>query len=308
MTNEHVVNGADLLRIKWQERLLDARVIRKDANNDIAILKAEGVFPCLPLGGDLTIRPGEDVFTIGFPMSHVLGEAPKTTLGSVTSLSGIEDDPRAFQVSVQIQPGNSGGPLVMKSTGNVIGVTSSTFNTAKAIDDGRPVPQNVNYAMKVSYIRPLLATIPGLATKLSPENKAIGNWSEIQQTVEEAVGMVVIYKAEEERESMVEQSREPSPPPPPAPTPSATGPWIFPDSSQRRLTVADLRGLSTEALWRARNEIYARNGLVFSTPRGRAFAASLGSSYHGTDPNQERVSARFNPIERANVDLIKRHE
>jgi len=88
-------------------------------------------------------------------------------------------------------------------------------------------------------------------------------------------------------------------------TPAQIGQWLIPDSSQRRLTRADLSGLNADQLWRARNEIYARNGLIFSTARGRTFAASLGANYHGTVNSQDKVIASMNVIERANVELIK---
>jgi hypothetical protein len=89
---------------------------------------------------------------------------------------------------------------------------------------------------------------------------------------------------------------------------SGMGAWIFIDSSQRRLTKADLAGLNADQLWRARNEIYARNGLIFSTPRGRAFVGTLGDQYRGTDNSQEGVFGRMNEIEKANVEMIKKLE
>jgi WD40 repeat protein len=84
--------------------------------------------------------------------------------------------------------------------------------------------------------------------------------------------------------------------------------WLIPDSSVRRLTIEELKGFTKEMLWRARNEVYARNGLIFSTDRGRELAKSLGSAYHGTDADQERVHARMNEIERANVSLLTKLE
>jgi S1-C subfamily serine protease len=41
--------------------------------------------------------------------------------GEIASLSGAADDPRYFQISVPVQPGNSGGALV-DERGNVIGI------------------------------------------------------------------------------------------------------------------------------------------------------------------------------------------
>jgi TIR domain-containing protein/YARHG domain-containing protein len=88
-------------------------------------------------------------------------------------------------------------------------------------------------------------------------------------------------------------------------TPNRSGPWLFPDSSSRYLSQDELAGLNAEQLWRARNEIYARNGYRFSSPKGLAFARSLGSYYRGLDPDDDRVFGRMNPYEQANVTLLK---
>jgi pSer/pThr/pTyr-binding forkhead associated (FHA) protein len=85
----------------------------------------------------------------------------------------------------------------------------------------------------------------------------------------------------------------------------ARGPWLFPDSSSRYLSATDLSSLSSADLWRARNEIYARKGYKFSSPRGIAFAQTLGNYYRGADDNQGRVFNNMNQYERANVTLIR---
>jgi hypothetical protein len=98
----------------------------------------------------------------------------------------------------------------------------------------------------------------------------------------------------------------------PAQTPStpptianARGPWLFPDSSSRYLSAAELSSLSPDDLWRARNEIFARNGYKFSSSRGIAFAHTLGHYYRGVDADQDRVFNRMNQYEQANVTLIQ---
>lgn len=194
VTNHHVVRGADAVEVKIADKTYSARVVKLDPQNDIAVLKVEGTFSCLALGADLETRPGDDVFTIGFPMTDVMGEAPKTTLGTVSAVSGIGDDPRMFQISAQIQSGNSGGPLMLKTTGSVIGVTSSSLSTAKLLEQGRLLPQNVNYAVKASYIRPLLAAIPGLSEKLPTIHIAERTFREVQKQAEKSVGLVTVYK------------------------------------------------------------------------------------------------------------------
>jgi pSer/pThr/pTyr-binding forkhead associated (FHA) protein len=85
----------------------------------------------------------------------------------------------------------------------------------------------------------------------------------------------------------------------------ASGPWLFPDSSSRYLSATDLSKLSSADLWRARNEIFARKGYKFSSPRGITFARTLGNYYRAVDDRQGRVFNNMNQYERANVTLIR---
>ena len=93
-------------------------------------------------------------------------------------------------------------------------------------------------------------------------------------------------------------------PPPPSITP-ARGPWLFPDSSSRYLSATELSSLSSDDLWRARNEIFARRGFKFTSERGMELARRLGSDYRGVDDNQDRVFNSMNQFEKANVKLIQ---
>lgn len=93
--------------------------------------------------------------------------------------------------------------------------------------------------------------------------------------------------------------------PPPSRDPA---PWLFADSSSRYLSDNELSGLAKEELWRARNEIYARHGYVFTTPKGRTFAGTLGRFYQGTTASETAVERAFNKYEKANVERIKKHE
>lgn len=97
---------------------------------------------------------------------------------------------------------------------------------------------------------------------------------------------------------------------PTAPQPDVEqgGPWLFPDSSTRYLSPAELSRLSPADLWRARNEIFARNGYKFSTAKGVAFARTLGNYYRGVDYDQDRVFNNMNRFEQTNVNLIKSME
>jgi hypothetical protein len=88
--------------------LIDAKVVQVDAANDLALLKADGRFACLPIAASRTGLLGGTVATVGFPDIGLQGFAPKLAKGEIASLSGAGDDPRYFQISVPVQPDNSG--------------------------------------------------------------------------------------------------------------------------------------------------------------------------------------------------------
>src|SRR5439155_5078092 len=109
VTNEHVVRNASQIRLVTAAGLISAKVVKVDAANDLALLKADGKFSPLPIVTSRTVRLGNTVATVGFPNIGLQGFAPKLAKGEIASLSGASDDPRYFQISVPVQPGNSGG-------------------------------------------------------------------------------------------------------------------------------------------------------------------------------------------------------
>ena len=69
--------------------------------------------------------------------------------GNVSSLAGLGDDARFFQITAPVQPGNSGGPLLDMS-GSVSGIVNSKLDGMKVAAASGDIPQNVNFAIKVN--------------------------------------------------------------------------------------------------------------------------------------------------------------
>jgi S1-C subfamily serine protease len=67
------------------------------------------------------------------------------TTGEIASLTGAADDPRYFQVSLPVQPGNSGGALV-DARGNVVGIVAAKLDASAALAATGSLPENVNFA------------------------------------------------------------------------------------------------------------------------------------------------------------------
>lgn len=189
-TNAHVIEGAEKIKVILGDKTANASIVSKDANNDAAILRVEGmeqVAVPLPLGDPRKVVVGDPVYTVGFPLPDLMGTAPKVGEGIINSLTGLSDDLRLFQISIPIQPGNSGGPLINKS-GQVIGIVSLKLSEIYALKHKGVIPQNVNYAFKISYL------INAAPVRLSYSNNQES--LTIQEVVERASKAVVFVVAE----------------------------------------------------------------------------------------------------------------
>jgi S1-C subfamily serine protease len=105
------------------------------------------VGPPLAFRSGPDLRRGEEVVTYGFPLAGLLSSGPTLTTGEVSALAGLRDNPRQFQISAPVQPGNSGGPLLDRS-GNVVGVVVSKLDAQRVARSTGDIPQNVNFAIR----------------------------------------------------------------------------------------------------------------------------------------------------------------
>lgn len=168
VTNYHVIAGAETIALfDVNAKMHMATVVRVDKANDIAVLKADGKFKAIPVVTSRTAKRGQSVITVGYPHADIQGLEPKVTGGIINSLTGLNNDARTFQISVPLQAGNSGGPLVTLD-GNVIGVVAMKLSALAVLEETGDLPQNVNYAVKSNYLTEVLIGIPGVERKLLP--------------------------------------------------------------------------------------------------------------------------------------------
>ena len=157
LTNRHVVQqclGYEV--IDDADRKLTATLQAVDETRDLALLKTEeGFRNAAPFRKDLTPKLGEAVTVVGYPLAGVLGTKPTVGFGHVSSTVGLRGDPTQMQISVPIQRGNSGGP-VLDHSGNVIGVVVSKLDALKLAQAIGDLPQNVNFAIRGEFVRDFL--------------------------------------------------------------------------------------------------------------------------------------------------------
>ena len=168
-TNAHIVDNAETLKVQISNEIgnfeYSAKILLVDSKNDVALIRIEDEkfqgLSSIPYSLVEKAEIGEKTFTIGYPLNDVMGTNYKVTDGIVSAISGIEDDMRYYQISVPLQPGNSGGPL-FNNQGDVIGITTARLNSQAVGTD----IENVNYAIKISYLLNLYNMLPN-AEKLS---------------------------------------------------------------------------------------------------------------------------------------------
>jgi S1-C subfamily serine protease len=192
ISNYHVVKDATKVRLLTGAGLIDAKVVQVDTANDLALLKADGRFAPLPIAASRTGLLGGTVATIGFPDIGLQGFAPKLAKGEIASLSGAGDDPRYFQISAPVQPGNSGGALV-DERGNVIGIVSAKLDAGAALAASGALPENVNYAVKSSLLLSFLESAPGVEAKLKAPNMADEKFEDVVKSAQDAAVLVLVY-------------------------------------------------------------------------------------------------------------------
>lgn len=150
VTNYHVVKGADSIYVQNNKgESFKVQTIYIDPAFDIAVLQIND-----PAFKDLASLPytfkktsadlGEDVYTIGYPKDDVVYGK-----GYLSSATGFGGDSIAYQISIPVNPGNSGGPL-MDSRGNVIGIVSGKQTQA----DGAA------FAIKSDFLLKAINNIP----------------------------------------------------------------------------------------------------------------------------------------------------
>ena len=149
LTAFHIVDGAKSMKaVDVDGRILAAKVVAAQPDIDMALLEvglASEVY--LPVPKDLECKLGDHVFTLGFPASELLGREPKYADGAISSLTGMRGDRSRLQITVPIQPGSSGGPLVNEQ-GQAVGVVVSTAAIRNFYRETGALPQNVNFAVR----------------------------------------------------------------------------------------------------------------------------------------------------------------
>lgn len=143
ITSYHMVKSADSVFVT--NSVLDrapAKLVASEPSLDIAIYKIEHseAIKNIPFPfsfKDHASEIGDKIFTLGYPRRDVVyGE------GALSSMTGFNNDTTMYQISIPVNPGNSGGPL-MDEQGNIIGVIRGKQSSA----------EGTGFAIKAAFIK-----------------------------------------------------------------------------------------------------------------------------------------------------------
>ncbi len=131
VTNTHVLSGASYVKAQTYEGgLKDAELIGYNSEMDVALLKISGNYDYLRFTDSDDAEVGEKVIAIGNPY----GLSFSVTEGIISALdrSGPAGSEAYIQISVPLNPGNSGGPLINKK-GKVVGINNFKVGGAESL-------------------------------------------------------------------------------------------------------------------------------------------------------------------------------
>jgi serine protease Do len=140
VTNNHVVDGADEVKVKLANgKEFDAKVIGRDPKTDLALIKISGSSDLQPLkmGNSDETKVGSWVVAIGSPF----GLEQTVTAGIVSAkgrIIGSGPYDNFIQTDASINPGNSGGPLI-NMNGEVVGINTAIVASGQGIGFAIPV-------------------------------------------------------------------------------------------------------------------------------------------------------------------------
>jgi S1-C subfamily serine protease len=110
------------------------------------------------------------------------------------------DDPRYFQISVPVQPGNSGGALVdergpaMRDHRHRVGQgTCARPPCVGTLAASGSLPENVNYAVKSSLLLSFLESVPAVSAKLKAPNTKDEKFEDVVKSAQAAAVLVLVY-------------------------------------------------------------------------------------------------------------------
>jgi hypothetical protein len=167
VTNYHVIKGREHLKIVGRGVSYDVfGTVAIDSERDLCVIRVSNrKGPRLTLASNGPLAVGDEVYVAGNP-EGLEGTFSQGIVSSIRQINHV----RYIQITAPLSPGSSGGP-VLNRRGQVVGVATAGLSSG----------QNLNFAVPVSYLSPLVA-----ASVRAPRNRIVANVRDLPADEDEA--------------------------------------------------------------------------------------------------------------------------
>ncbi|MBU7593185.1 S1C family serine protease [Metabacillus halosaccharovorans] len=174
ITNAHVISGAKQVKIRTTDAMgFDGEVIGISTETDVAVVRVSGLENVEPLklAPNTSLELGDEILALGSP----LGFQNTVTTGIISGTDReLDVEPYkyddVYQISAPIAPGNSGGPLIDRRTGSVVGINSAR------IEQG-----SIGFSLPIGTVLPLVNSWSETPMKNLPVVEAVDEVEEIDE-------------------------------------------------------------------------------------------------------------------------------
>jgi Trypsin-like peptidase domain len=237
LTNHHVVASANQITVVVPGKgSFAASVVADDDYKDLALLKIEvSNLAYLPIGESQKVKVLDTIYVLGYPLAPALGADVSASEGQVNAIRDSGKIP-LLQIDANVNPGNSGGP-VLNDRGEVVGVVVSKINAAFFLKETGSIPERVNFAIPINEARGMVRQAYPLDFEPSQKAERLSN----QEIFAESRKATVFIIANSASKEVLKSSKTPAPQ---ALAPQTGNPWDFIVSVEKNLNEHNWRGLA----------------------------------------------------------------
>src|ERR1700730_17488885 len=161
LTNYHVIKNATRITVSVPGRQeISARVVTVDQGKDLALLQVSVKnLTALPIASSETVQVLDSITVLGYPLPTELGTALSASDGKVNAIrDGRNGGTQLFQIDANVNPGNSGGPLI-NNHGEVVGIIVAKINSLEYAKENGTLPERINFAIPINEAQDLLRKV-----------------------------------------------------------------------------------------------------------------------------------------------------